>query len=104
MRKKPAAGHTPTPYELGAIQLGYPRGIYKKGHGFICSPPYGSRETIKAWPANAAFIVKAVNAHKDLHDALELAEGFMSGFEDDESQENMKWLLATIRAALKKGA
>ena len=34
--------------------------------------------------------------------ALELAEAFMSGFEDDECQEGMDWKLTTIRAALSK--
>ncbi len=37
-----------------------------------------------------------------LAEALALAEGFISGFEDDETQENVPWLLATMRAALHK--
>jgi len=32
--------------------------------------------------------------------ALELAEGFISGFEDAPEQENIAWMLATIRAAI----
>ncbi len=36
----------------------------------------------------------------DLLTSLELAEGFISGFEDDETQTNVPWMLATIRATI----
>jgi hypothetical protein len=38
----------------------------------------------------------------ELYEALEMAEGFISGFEDDEVQEGINEKLATIRAALDK--
>jgi len=38
----------------------------------------------------------------DLLEALERAEGFISGFEDDETQEGVTEMLAAIRAALAK--
>lgn len=44
---------------------------------------------------------KLLQASPDLLDALEMAEGFMSGFEDDEVQEGINDKLATIRAAIK---
>jgi hypothetical protein len=39
-------------------------------------------------------------AGPDLLAALRLAEGFMSGFEGDETQEGIDALLGTIRAAI----
>jgi hypothetical protein len=46
--------------------------------------------------ANARLIAEA----PAMLTALELAEDFIAGFEDDELQEGIKWLLATIRAPL----
>ncbi len=45
---------------------------------------------------------RLVCASPDLLTSLELAEGFISGFEDDETQTNVPWMLATIRAAIGK--
>lgn len=41
-----------------------------------------------------------VTAAPDLLAALEVAEGFISGFEDDDLQEGIESMLATIRAAI----
>lgn len=43
-----------------------------------------------------------VAAAPDLLAALDCAEGFIAGFEGDETQEGIDWLLATIRAAITK--
>ena len=47
-------------------------------------------------------IVKAVNCHDELLAALEVAEMFISGFEDDETQENIADLLDGVRKAIAK--
>jgi hypothetical protein len=49
-----------------------------------------------------AHINRIVTTNDILIEALALSEGFISGFEDDESQENIEWLLTTIRRALKR--
>ena len=48
--------------------------------------------------ANRALIAAA----PELLEALNLAEGFIAGFEDDELQEGMPEMLAQIRTALAK--
>jgi len=48
-------------------------------------------------------ITEANTERTELLDALERAQGFIQGFEDDESQEGIAELLATIRAAIAKG-
>lgn len=53
-----------------------------------------------AAPAPAAPAPVAADKVGPMVQALELAEGFIAGFEDDETQEGVDWLLATIRAAI----
>lgn len=48
--------------------------------------------------ANAKLIAAAPN----MLSGLEMAAGFISGFEDDQTQEGIPFLLATIRAAIGK--
>ena len=58
----------------------------------------GLGPSMAAREANARLIAAA----PDLLAALEGAEGFISGFEDDETQESIGQLLQTIRAAIAK--
>ena len=53
-----------------------------------------------AAPAPTAPAPVAADKVGPMVQALELAEGFIAGFEDDETQEGVDWLLATIRAAI----
>ncbi len=50
--------------------------------------------------ARAAEIVRRVNLHDELVEALQAAENFIVGFEDDDMQEGIPELLAQIRAAI----
>ena len=53
-------------------------------------------------PGTAEANARLISAAPELLTALERAEGFIRGFEDDESQEGMEYLLATIRHAIVK--
>lgn len=44
--------------------------------------------------------LRLIQAAPELFEALEIAEAFMAGFEDDEAQEHIEIQLAIIRSAL----
>lgn len=69
------AKHTPEPWEAG-------------------------KETLYDEPQEGTERRRIRDAAPVLLESLELAEGFISGFEDDETQEGMEELLATIRGAI----
>lgn len=46
-------------------------------------------------------ILRTLNTRRSAIAALELAESFMRGFEDDETQDGIKEKLATVRDAIK---
>ena len=80
------SAHTPGPWTVSE-----PTGAYiQSPAGGIAALTYGARE------ADARLIAAA----PDLLTALDCAEGFIAGFEGDETQEGIDWLLATIRAAI----
>lgn len=58
----PTPSHTPTPWFIKNGQL--------KGQGLTTGVLYGGNPT-ELWRANAAFIVKAVNCHEELVEALQ---------------------------------
>lgn len=74
--------HTPTPDEcIGLLNLMGGNANHKEAYDFI---------------------VRAVNSHKDLLEALKIAEAFMGGFEDDETQVGIGKRLKWIRDAIAK--
>lgn len=52
--------------------------------------------------ANCEFVHRACVAHDELLQAASDAEQFIRGFEDDETQPNIKWLCGQLRAAIAK--
>ncbi len=70
------------------------RALFDKTSGIGARPHY----TVQ--PIEPAQVER--ETRDDLLTGLELAEGFISGFEDDETQTNVPWMLATIRAAIGK--
>jgi hypothetical protein len=116
---EPATAHTPEPwdYDLDFIVAPDPGGLHPDI--YIAEIAHRDEEGRVAPPehqdANARRICAAVNACKGiptealergaiaaprLLEALTRAEGFMSGFEDDELQDGINELLAEIRAAV----
>jgi len=76
------------------------KGLVVDGNGSaICAVIGGLNRNKESAPyVNGRILAAAL----DLREALELAEGFISGFEDDEAQDGMDFLLSTIRAAISK--
>jgi hypothetical protein len=93
-----SAKHTPGPWAIdGCVSLGNLDVIYGSGRITMMECENDEINDDELF-ANAALITAA----PDLLAALERAEGFISGFEDDDTQEGVTEMLAAIRAALAK--
>ena len=91
-----SAKHTPGPWAIdGCVSLGNVDVIYGSGRITMMDCENDEINDDELF-ANAALIAAA----PDLLAALERAEGFISGFEDDDTQEGVTEMLAAIRAAL----
>jgi hypothetical protein len=91
-----SAKHTPGPWAIdGCASLGNMDVIYGSGRITMMECENDEINDDELF-ANAALIAAA----PDLLAALERAEGFISGFEDDDTQEGVTEMLAAIRAAL----
>jgi hypothetical protein len=64
--------------------------------GYRPSTPPRLSASVTLWPSRRRLIVAA----PEMLAALELAERFMAGFEDDELQDGINDRLATLRAAI----
>jgi hypothetical protein len=98
-----AQKHTPTPWRLGPFhKKDGSVAIHAKGESVFHMAPFASSE--ERAEANAAFIVKAVNAHEGLVKALERAITYIELTCDEEAGEEAaeaKHDLDMARAALK---
>jgi len=99
--------HTPTPWKV--LQAGDPSGVPrvtsdKGGVAVICVNRYmGEKGPSAEESANAAFIVRACNAHDELVAALTLAKYVLATLSlDDDCTEGQPEALAAARAALAK--
>lgn len=93
-----SAKHTPGPWAIdGCGSLGNLDVIYGSGRITMmeCENDEISDDELFA---NAALIA----ATPDLLEALDRAEAFISGFEDDDTQEGVTEMLAAIRVAIAK--
>lgn len=111
--KRPAASHTPTPWETGG-RLTRVEVLPKGWNRPICIADCDTKtapdnELEKC--ANAAFIVKAVNAHEAAMDSLRYIDYAIGGEENEEyADEEVLEIRITgkaikdLKAALKKGA
>lgn len=88
------AKHTPGPWAHCENVAG---NIIGSDGVVICSV-YGSEARAEEDDANQALIAAA----PDLLAALDRAEAFIAGFEDDDTQEGIPEMLAAIRAAIAK--
>lgn len=66
------------------------------------NPDLSEEERPKVAAARAAEIVRRVNLHDELVEALRAAENFIVGFEGDSMQEGIADLLALMREAIAK--
>lgn len=95
--------HTPTPWtvsERQAMGIGHQAVISEMTDEVIARMDFLNEDDGKS---NAAFIVRAVNAHEDMKAALEQCEGFLKAMMDLEKHKGARALLVKVLQALKKG-
>lgn len=95
---------TPRPWALDTNEDGDVFGVNAPDAELIvCDPPPAHFvKSRAAWEANAALIVKAVNAHDDLVAALKAAEGYLLNAKIDlETGAPKRTAIQTIEGGLK---
>jgi len=97
-----ATKHTPGPWAVEDIKSQGTM-VYRRIHvGKTALGAISAYKLPKGRDAEAEANARLIAAAPELLAALEIAEGFISGFEGDELQEGVDWMLSTIRAAIAK--
>jgi hypothetical protein len=96
-------GHTPTPWTASEDQI-LSKDLNKWGNWIVCEMPKGRdeiSEAVEENKANAAYIVKCVNSHEELLEALKEAHAMLENIGIEKGQYYGKAINKVEQAILK---